>query len=383
MTDSSRRCLYINMPSKMDETATCSLSQSINIATRSVHTKLNKLIIFRMPLALPPQSDDGSNYVSGLLHIAPIYIAFESLWERIAHAEPSQSPSLSPSPSPSPESRSPDPHTCSACDAKDSATEIPDLSTLPEVLEASQAPAVSSRIRNILSELALPDMRRTLALQDDLMSLTGWSSCTLTKHLNDAAEAPVLSSFLHHIRHAVEARPHVLLAYGWVLYMALFSGGRFIRASLEAAGPAFWAPLSDLSHPSPSTETERESSERSARGPFQFFRFNTPSDGEDLKQTFKDRLVELETLLTDQEREEIVQEAQNIFDFMVKMVMELDAVCGTDQDAGSKLLSLRSRDSVVVERERRQQKTDQGQPAQVEAASGKPAESRRGWLRFL
>lgn len=378
MTDSSRRCLYINMPSKVDEPATRSLSQSINIATRSVHTKLNKLIIFRMPLALPPQSDDGSNYVSGLLHIAPIYIAFESLWEKIAHAQLSQSPS------PSPESRLSDPQTCSACDAKDSATEIPDLSTLPEVLEASQAPAVSSRIRNILSELALPDMRRTLALQDDLMSLTGWSSCTLAKHLNDAAEAPVLSSFLHHIRHAVEARPHILLAYGWVLYMALFSGGRFIRASLEGAGPAFWAPRSDLSHPtSPLTETERESSERSAGGPFQFFRFNTPSDGEDLKQTFKDRLVELETLLTDQEREEIVQEAQNIFDFMVKMVMELDAVCGTDQDAGSKLLSLRSRDSVVVERERRQQKTDQGQPAQVEAASGKPAESRRGWLRFL
>jgi len=362
----------------MDEPATHSLSQCINIATRSVHTKLNKLIIFRMPLALPPQSDDGSNYVSGLLHIAPIYIAFESLWERIAHAQPSQSSS------PEPESRFSDSHTCSTCETKASATDVPDLSTLPQVLDASQAPAVSSRIRNILAELSLPDMRRTLALQDDLMSLTGWSSCTLAKHLNDAAEAPVLSSFLHHIRHAVEARPHILLAYGWVLYMALFSGGRFIRASLEAAGPAFWAPQSDLSHPSSlSTETERESSKRSADGPFQFFRFNTPNDGEDLKQTFKDRLVELETLLTGQEREEIVQEAQNIFDFMVKMVMELDAVCGTDQDAGSKLLSLRSRDSVVVERERRQQKTDQGQPARVEAASGKPDNSRRGWLRFL
>ena len=33
----------------------------------------------------------------------------------------------------------------------------------------------------------------------------------------------------------------MLLAYAWVLYMALFSGGRFIRATLESAGTdGFW-----------------------------------------------------------------------------------------------------------------------------------------------
>ncbi|KAH7033254.1 uncharacterized protein B0I36DRAFT_361947 [Microdochium trichocladiopsis] len=366
------------MPSKMDEAAARSLSQSINIATRSVHTKLNKLIIFRLPLALPPQTDDGSNYVSGLLHVAPIYIAFESLWEKIVHSAPSQSPS------PEPDTRASGGHVCSTCAVKTAETDAPDLHTLPEVLEASHVPAVSSRIRTILSDLAFPEMRRTGPLQNDLMTLTGWSSCTLAEHLNHAVEAPVLSSFLHHVRHAVETRPHVLLAYGWVLYMALFSGGRFIRAALEAAGPAFWAVPADIS-PSPlaSPNVRPETKERNDVGPLQFFRFNTSDDGEGLKQMFKDRLMELEVLLSDTEREEIVQEAQNIFDFMVKMVMELDDVCGTDQGAGSKLLSLRSRDSVVVEKERRQQKTEQGRSSKSVAASGKSGDGRRGWLRFL
>ncbi len=49
-----------------------------------------------------------------------------------------------------------------------------------------------------------------------------------------------LQAFLAHIRYSVARRPHVLIAYAWVFYMALFSGGRWIRAQLHGAGERFW-----------------------------------------------------------------------------------------------------------------------------------------------
>ncbi|KXJ93085.1 hypothetical protein Micbo1qcDRAFT_53110 [Microdochium bolleyi] len=371
------------MPSKSDEIDARTLSQSINIATRPVHTRLNKLIVFRLPLALPPQADDGSNYVSGLLHVAPIYIAFESLWEKIVQSSESSSESSGSEADP----LELDAHSAQSKELADRG-DVPDIHTLPELVADSQIPATSSHIRTILTDLSFPEMRRTQALRDDLMALTGWSSCTLAKHLNDAVEAPVLSSFLHHIRHAVETRPHVLLAYGWVLYMALFSGGRFIRASLEAAGPEFWAPPSEAHSSPPTSGSSPLSPEQRAACPLQFFRFNTPDDGEDLKQMFKQRLVDLEVLLSDKERDEIVAEAQSIFDFMMRMVMELDEVCGTSEDAGSKLLSLRSRDSVVVEKERRlmaetAKRTEQGHLSASVVGQDNPIAAKKGWLRFL
>jgi hypothetical protein len=61
----------------------CSNRYSVNIATRSVHSQLNKLILVRLPLALPPYTSSPSIYATGLLHVAPIYITFESLWQAI------------------------------------------------------------------------------------------------------------------------------------------------------------------------------------------------------------------------------------------------------------------------------------------------------------
>ncbi|KAI1326838.1 heme oxygenase-like protein [Xylariaceae sp. FL0255] len=321
------------MPSKTTEPPVRPLSESINIATRSVHAKLNKLIISRLPLSLPPVATDASQYVSGLLHIAPIYIAFESLWREILD-------------SPDPlELNAPEADSfCNTCDAEDA----PDT-----------PPVLCSRKRALLTHLHFDDLQRSKTLQDDLQSLTGWSSCTLGEQLNQASFSPVLSHFLSHIRTSIESSPHVLLAYAWVLYMALFSGGRFIRAQLETVFPDFWVPasahqqqqmLGSLANPDPPNNSNFAAS---SSAPLRFFRFDTPEDGEDIKREFKKRLAECEALLTDGERDEIVQEARCIFDFMVRLTGELDEICGTDLEAAeSRLLGLRSRDSVVVERER-------------------------------
>ncbi|KAJ3481825.1 hypothetical protein NLG97_g7726 [Lecanicillium saksenae] len=56
------------------------LGEAIAASTRGIHARLNKSIISRLPLALPPRASDPSTYVTGLIHIAPIYLAFESLW---------------------------------------------------------------------------------------------------------------------------------------------------------------------------------------------------------------------------------------------------------------------------------------------------------------
>lgn len=347
------------MPSRLEETDR-PLSQLINTATRSVHTQLNKLVVSRLTIALPPHAQDASNYVSGLLHITPIYIVFESLWHNILN-----------------------PAVPGVDDSNADDTEVvqPDsagIETLPDLLEFAHTPTIEQRMRSVLSDLHLPGLIRSQELQKDIISLTGWSSLTVVEHLNDSAESPVLGEFLHHIKHAVEERPHVLLAYAWVLYMALFSGGRIIRATLEKVDAGFWIPASEaataqhhhhllrqhqLSGSGVGGKSGSSSSDTAARawGPLHFFSFATVGEeggngnnngGEDLKAVFKQRLAESESRLTAGERDDIVREARSIFAYMVRLVEELDDICDTDPLAG-RMLSLRSRDSVVVEKERR------------------------------
>ncbi|KAI0459812.1 heme oxygenase-like protein [Xylaria acuta] len=347
----------MTMPSKTGDAAR-SLSNSINAATRPTHTKLNKLVISRLRSALPPQADDASQYVSGLLHVAPIYIAFESLWRTILE---------------SPEVRNTD-EEGPAGTVVDPAGLQPDDSS-----DVHRQPVVSARIHSLLAKLYFEGLQRSQALQRDLISLTGWSGRTLAEQLNHASESPVLSDFLNHTRKSVEKSPHVLVAYAWVLYMALFSGGRFIRASLENIYPEFWIPAS-AQQPTPASFT---SATNTGSLPLNFFRFDTPVDGEDLKLEFKQRLLDSEGVITESEREEIVQEARCIFDYMIRLVGELDDICGTDKEAAeARLLSLRSRDSVVVENERRQHYAETRRKVASEVEIQPILESREGHVKF-
>ena len=58
-----------------------SLSKRINDSTIASHAHLNRMITTCLPLALPPHSPDSSTYLTGILHIAPIYLQFEGSWE--------------------------------------------------------------------------------------------------------------------------------------------------------------------------------------------------------------------------------------------------------------------------------------------------------------
>lgn len=332
------------MPSRIEETGR-PLSEAINIATRPVHTQLNKLVIYRLPLAIPPHVQDPSNYVSGLLHLAPLYSSFESLWREILE-----------SPEPAATGIAPEEHSCEVC--RPSAA----VHHMPHALDAPHIPTVCSRIHSLLHHVHTPELERTEALGADIKALTGWSTELLEEQLSVAAESPVLAAFLQRISQSVRARPHVLLAYAWVLYMALFSGGRFIRASLAQVEPSFWNANCLSLNP---------------ELPLRFFTFDSPQDGDEIKTSFKERFTQSSgSLLTEGEKADVVEEAKKIFEFMIEVVGELDGVCdsgsgtcgvaghdlaGTEDGGGgggivsrmSKLLGLRTRDSVVITRERR------------------------------
>jgi heme oxygenase len=209
-------------------------------------------------------------------------------------------------------------------------------------------------------------MLRSAALHTDLTTLHRTTPVTLSVALS-RFPSPAVQDFVTHVRAIVADRPHVLVAYAWVFYMALFSGGRWIRAKLVEAGGDFWqqdglpggcynldgaaarqrAPatsneVEDEEDWSQGNEGEVEGFSRDGGKPLDeaglsFLFFPGGNDGEDIKAEFKARLAAAENLLSVSEREEVVEEAREIFRRCIELVHELDEIMGTPVD----LLDLR------------------------------------------
>lgn len=342
-----------------------SLADSIAGATRKAHSTLNKLIIARLPDALPPRAADPSSYISGLLHIAPVYIQFEALWQSLLNTSPAMAP------------------TGSIPDACDPSFPILDnggiLTPQNEGIKVHR-PLVCDRIHSLLEHLQLPALMRSGQLRADLRALTQWPNHEIEEQLRTIQAMGPLADFLNHMKRSVENKPHVLVAYAYIFYMALFAGGRFIRAGLKSAGPEFWTTTPSPIKPtmrgcepvSPDEEPEMDEggmgqdhkSPEPYQFPLRFFHFSTPLDGEDLKKEFKERLADSETILTTRERVDIVRESIAIFDHMTLLVGQLHVTCAGSTESTSKsssgllglpsnLLMARLRDSMAVAKDRR------------------------------
>ncbi|RAL68407.1 hypothetical protein DID88_007138 [Monilinia fructigena] len=205
----------------------------------------------------------------------------------------------------------------------------------------SQSSKVCPRTQSLLSHLLLPGLLRSERLQADIRTLTGTPDHRIEEQLKTVSENGRLAEFIAHTKQSVQTNPHVLLAYAWVLYMALFSGGRYLRAALKTAGGSedFWdrdaspvrpyeatrapkpteSPSKGLSEeeirPSARRQTRSESSQTMKKDGLQFFDFVGDEDGEDIKREFKRRIAETEVQLTDSEKADIIKEAQAIFSF--------------------------------------------------------------------
>ncbi|PKS10777.1 hypothetical protein jhhlp_002534 [Lomentospora prolificans] len=353
------------------------IAESLRGATRTLHKELNRLIVSRLPLALPPQTIDPSIYTSGILHIAPVYIAFETLWREIVNGPTNQAPFTNTDETSSQGSELTRSHL------------LQDTScAFPPADVGSSEPDVPERIRALLSNIYICGLQRSDALKRDLRQLTGWSAAEVDAQLRHISSTGALKDFTATIHKSIRERPHVLVAYTYILYMALFAGGRFIRASLESAGDEFWDrkatrllfPIAAVSQDPASTPAVSPTSaipphgERhqgsflpvnphtSPRLPLNFFHFNTPRDGEDLKEEYKQHLLNAEPTLTEAETEDIIQEGVVIFEEMHAIVQQLDERF-TSPDArdsplytNTPLRSERLRNSVAITKERNERK---------------------------
>lgn len=236
-----------------------SLGEEINAATRSHHTALNQLLLRLLPLALPPHTSSPHLYSHGIAHFLPIYTEFESSFRLLLSHH------------------------------------------------------------HLLRRIYTPALERSARLQYDLECLGARihpnpNNLTIS---NGNAYTPAthrsLCTFTSHIRSTLAAKPHLMLAYTWVFYMALFSGGRYMRVKLHDAGDDFWA------HSSIKNKSAK------INPPLRFWHFDGESDGEDLKANFKTRVQLLESALSASERSEIVAEAAHIMTQLLALVHEIES----------------------------------------------------------
>lgn len=249
------------------QSAAPELPAQINTATRKQHTELNRLIIDRIPLALPPTTNSPKVYALGLAAFAQIYLAFEQALDDLERSQ----------------------------DATDQQIPIQD--------------AHQRELRTWLATLRPASLKRSSRLKRDLQYLPGLDRSNFAQ-LDEEISADI------HARAA--AKPHILVAYTWVMYMAIFSGGRWIRSQLASAEPEFWT-----SH----TNAGPALAEKTPLGMpgFSFLSFDGDEDGEDIKVEYKKRLKEGETLLSLQERDDILQASQELFERCIAIVKKLDS----------------------------------------------------------
>lgn len=231
---------------------------------------VNQLNTARIPLCLPPQANTSGLYTLGFSRYAEIYLGFEEIWHSI----------------------------------------IGDYGDWPAASEISDDPTIFSsdeeRVKAILRFLYMPELYRTRRLESDLAALNSldpdFASLSLGKD-NAGTE------FRQYIKQRIPENPHLLVAYIWIMYQALFNGGRFIRGQLLKAGPEFWglAPkeMDPTNFPSPLS-------------------FWCVEDDNAVRTEFKKRVLKADKILTETERRKILDEALEIFRRCRLITLQLD-----------------------------------------------------------
>lgn len=172
---------------------------------------------------------------------------------------------------------------------------------LDTIKASNQSACVDARMISVLGSLYIPSLCRSGRLQADIRRLRQRTTNNLDLQ---ALTSPISERITQNIR----SKPHKLIAYSWILYMALFNGGRWIRGQLQCAGPEFW-----------NAATLPESIDC-----LSFWDFDDEKDGEDIKCDFKRRIEKISELLSTAERVDIVAEAVLVFQMCQSLVDQLD-----------------------------------------------------------
>ncbi|KAL1863571.1 hypothetical protein Plec18167_000665 [Paecilomyces lecythidis] len=270
------------------------LTAKIHAATRAQHKTLNRLITARLPLGLPPHANSPQLYALGLSRIAEVYYAFERTWLRQINASDQLAEAVR-----------------------------EDYDVLGSFVNDN-----AGRIRNVLRQVYLPRILKSRRLRSDLRALRTSGSGEI-KHGDARKNAAggsrtAVEAFALHIERTISSKPHVILAYAWLMYMALFNGGRWIRDRLIEGGPAFWTDTTS----SPSRDTcplsQRHHRAHLTESYLSFWFFDSDQDGEDIKLEFKKRMDVAGDLLTEVEQTQVIAEAVEIFYRLEQIVAEID-----------------------------------------------------------
>lgn len=302
--------------------ASPSLSNRISTATHNTHKTLNTLITSFLPLALPPATKDPALYANAMKGFVLIYGAFEDSLRELGD-----------------ENRENERDGRGRIKKREKDERIRKLYTN----DLERAPRLRRDIENII-------------LSSSASSSSSCSSSTTSRapsrnmefpppDFESELQFPHLHSFIQHIRPTTRQEPHLLLAYTWVLYMALFSGGRlYIRARLREAGVSgFWDVHGNHNNNNSRRRMEEDEDDEEDgmisvdEKYLTFWTFphsnSTPNpngngddDGASLKATFVSAFTSAESILTPTEKDQVVHEAVLIMHSMIAVVQELGTV---------------------------------------------------------
>lgn len=149
------------------------------------------------------------------------------------------------------------------------------------------ASALPPHIYAALVAVSDPRIARASAIADDLTYLFGKDSFSAAQE----PDTPQRRAVVEHIASAIRAKPHVLLSYTHIYYMALFAGGKVICRQILHQKDFF--PV----HPPASTDDEAKLYATN------MFIFPVESGKEEgLRKKFKDAMADVEETLSEQEK---------------------------------------------------------------------------------
>lgn len=246
-----------------------SLQTALHTATRATHANLNKNIMARMPLSLPPYSSDPTAYYLGILMFGHIFLTFEQAISDVLSQTPSSN-------------------------------------------------ELNARNMQLLQILSTDRLQRSNALNQDLEILS--ETLQAQNPLISLIEARVRNQAIENTSHIfknIKSRPHLALAYTWTMYLAMFNGGRWLYKQLEAPGPQFWL------EPTPTAE------DNGSIQALSFWRLDSTlqdPNAEELKLEFKRNFEQASEMLNSEEKDEVVKEAVSLFDLCLSMIADLDTI---------------------------------------------------------
>ncbi|KAI5820467.1 hypothetical protein BZA77DRAFT_240007 [Pyronema omphalodes] len=225
--------------------------------SRDLHDRINIRVVKKFELGL----NDYRLYREGIISFYHVYEAFERIWKNLL-SNPSDVP--------------------------------------PHIYAALQA-------------LSDPRLLRTPQIAADLEYYFSKEGGFDPKRAPDTLERKAV---VEYIEKRLTDKPHLVLAYAHIYYMALFAGGKILVRMMLAKKDFF-----PVHKPAGNYEEAKK---------FGTNMFLFPVDKgkeEGLRNRFKDAMCEVEGALTEAEKTEIIQEARQIYLWNEKLVNELESIC--------------------------------------------------------